>query len=60
MATCHDMKEGDVYICDACGLEMQVIKECNEAGISAEDCRHDDKGDDHCVFCCCGQELTKK
>ncbi len=26
MSTCHDMKQGEVYVCVDCGIELQVIK----------------------------------
>ncbi len=28
MASCHEMKMGQVYVCEGCGLELQVVKEC--------------------------------
>ena len=27
MANCCDMKEGDLFVCDVCGLELRVAKE---------------------------------
>ena len=52
MATCTEMKEGDLYVCQTCGLELQVIKTC--MCIAGEE-----------VSCtvplqCCGKEMTKK
>jgi hypothetical protein len=26
MAICHEMKEGDLYFCELCGLELKVEK----------------------------------
>ena len=26
MADCADMKQGDLFVCDACGLELRVAK----------------------------------
>jgi len=62
MATnCHEMKMGQVYVCDDCGLELQVTKECRDAGTPAEDCGcHDDAGAEPCVFSCCGKSLRLK
>jgi len=53
------MKKGEVYVCGDCGIELQVIKECKEAGTSSENCDcHADA--DPCTFSCCGKELQKK
>ena len=32
MASCAEMKKGDVYYCKDCGLEMTVTKECKDCG----------------------------
>ncbi len=34
MASCSEMKTGEVYVCEDCGLEIQVLKSCadNEEG----------------------------
>jgi hypothetical protein len=29
MANCVDMKEGDRFVCENCGLELQVVKSCS-------------------------------
>ena len=29
MASCVEMKEGDIYKCETCGLELKVIKACH-------------------------------
>jgi len=29
MANCIEMEEGDIYICEICGLELQVIRSCS-------------------------------
>lgn len=39
------MKDGDVYQCNACKLEVTVSKACEE---------------EHCDLTCCNQQLTKK
>ncbi len=51
MVHCHEMKEGAVYICEDCGLELTVSKGCDCADESA--CS--DMG-----FTCCGGEMKKK
>jgi hypothetical protein len=59
MASCHDMKEGEVYVCQTCGLELQVIKECKDAGQPVDSCGcHDDHSG--CSIQCCGEALSKK
>ena len=49
MADCCDMKQGDLYVCDACGLELKVEKACT--------CTPD--GDGRCTtpLTCCGKEM---
>jgi hypothetical protein len=54
------MKKGEVYVCDDCGLELQVVKECNDAGTPAEECACHAGGADPCTFSCCGKELRLK
>ena len=46
-ATCSNMKEGEVYTCESCGLEIQVLKECTECCCSTE-------------FICCEKPMTLK
>ena len=59
MAKCHEMKKGEIYVCEECGVELQVIKECNNIGIPAEQCKCH-SGDETAGFFCCGKELVKK
>jgi len=40
-----NMKNGDVYQCRGCGLEVTVSEPCDE---------------EHCDLMCCGQQLKKK
>jgi len=48
------MKEGQIYTCPSCGIELQVIKECTE-------CADDDTCcNDPCDFSCCGVPLLLK
>ncbi len=56
MASCGEMKKGQVYVCADCGFEVEVVKECK--------CDHDsacqpDK--EHCCGLeCCGKPMTLK
>jgi len=59
MTSCHEMKEGEIYVCESCGLELKVVRECSDAGTSADDCGCHDKHDP-CTFSCCGGSLKKK
>ena len=54
MPNCHEMKKGNLYVCEECGLELEVAKECEEYGISTK-C-----GCEPCTFICCGRELRLK
>lgn len=59
MASCHDMRKGEVYVCEDCGLELQVVGECRDVGTPADECGcHTTAGP--CTFSCCGKELVKK
>ena len=60
MVTCHEMKKGEIYACKVCGLELQVIKECDDAGTPAEECGCHEDDNDPCTFLCCGSPLVKK
>lgn len=40
-------KQGDAYRCSACGMELQITRECG--------C----KDPDHVHFQCCGKQMTK-
>lgn len=55
MVRCDEMREGEVYFCEHCGLEIQVIEECShEEGDDADEtCRIEG-------FVCCGEPLTLK
>ena len=56
MTSCHDMHVGQVYVCQECGLELQVVSECRECGTSEEDCACEEP----CTFRCCGEDLELK
>jgi hypothetical protein len=32
MASCHEMRLGQIYVCESCGLALKVVKECKEVG----------------------------
>jgi hypothetical protein len=51
--SCHELKKGDVLVCDECGLEMKVTKACHcgdeEGGACTEG-----------GFSCCGGPMKVK
>lgn len=53
MLHCHDMKKGEIYYCEECGLELKVMKECTEC-CGSDDC------EETCKFSCCGEDLKLK
>jgi hypothetical protein len=58
MSSCHDMKKGEIYVCEDCNLELQVISECDHS-CGDDDCTcHDDGGE--CALMCCNKPLKKK
>jgi hypothetical protein len=59
MSTCHDMIKGEIYVCEDCGIELQVVKECANIHKSSDDCGCHPSGDP-CTFSCCGKSLVKK
>jgi hypothetical protein len=48
---CHDMKTGQLFRCEDCGLELKVVNECRDAG-KPGDC------DSECKLVCCGKPLV--
>jgi hypothetical protein len=59
MINCHEMRRGDVLFCEECGLELQVVNECMEAGKEVQDCGCHSINS-ACTFTCCGHALKKK
>lgn len=57
MASCNEMKKGELYVCDSCGLEFEVKAECNCPDI--DECKPAE-GHDCCDFECCGKPMHKK
>jgi hypothetical protein len=55
VSRCDEMREGDVFYCEHCGLEIEVIEECShEEGDEADEvCRVEE-------FVCCGEAMTLK
>jgi hypothetical protein len=56
MPACHDMKKGEIYVCEDCGLELQVVKECEECSADDASCACTEE----CNFSCCGKEMAQK
>ena len=56
MASCDEMKQGQIYTCPGCGLELQVVKECEECGGEAATCTCEAD----CEIACCGKPLALK
>ncbi|HEY5168077.1 MAG TPA: hypothetical protein VIK03_01595 [Thermoleophilia bacterium] len=52
MASCSEMKAGEIYVCEDCGLEIQVVKSCADSEEGACSCSQ--------PLTCCGGELVLK
>jgi hypothetical protein len=52
MVHCHDMKAGQVYVCEECGLELKVEKSCTVKG-------NHPKGVSctRCIHVCCNKDM---
>ena len=59
MANCHEMRQGEIYVCGDCGLEIQVVKECKDLGKPADSCECHTPGEEG-VLVCCGKGLQKR
>ncbi len=55
MPSCHDMELGQIYTCEACGLELKVVHECEQHGSDPESAVCEP-----CEFVCCDGPLTLK
>ena len=51
MAICFDMKEGDLFVCEVCGLELTVKKACTCESNATKKCT--------VPLQCCNQEMKK-
>jgi hypothetical protein len=54
MANCHEMQRGQIYVCEGCGLQLEVVGECKECGADTCGCATP------CTFECCGEPLKLK
>jgi hypothetical protein len=52
MADCANMKEGDVYKCETCGLELEVTRACSCTAGAEVSCT--------VPLQCCGKDMVKK
>ena len=55
MASCHEMKQGEVYVCKDCGLELKVVAQCKNHGGTKDVHKHKT-----CNFICCETEMAVK
>jgi len=53
---CHDMKKGQIFTCEECGLELKVVAECEECGTPQGGCACEAP----CTYECCGKPLALK
>ena len=51
---CGDMKKGQIYVCEDCGMELEVIKECTCGQEDACTCTPD-----QCELKCCDKPLKR-
>ncbi len=65
MPTSHEIKAGEIYTCEVCGLTLQVVKQAKRFGVPDEDVP---TGDNLCDACggafqfgitCCGTTLKR-
>jgi hypothetical protein len=54
------MKKGDIYVCEECGLELKVVKECQDVDTQAEECNDCCGSESSCALTCCGMEMVQK
>jgi len=54
------MKRNEVYACEQCGMELQVLKECVDVGKPAEECTCHAETQEKCEITCCGQGLVRR
>lgn len=55
MSNCHEMKRDEVYVCEGCGVELKVVKECCEDETEGQVCVCTP-----CEISCCDKPLKKK
>ena len=59
MPNCHEMREGEVYACPDCGMELKVVKACKSVGNTDDHCGCGSTGEP-ATLTCCGKELVKR
>ena len=52
MVHCHDMKLGQVYVCEECGLELKVEKSCTTTGDHPKGVPCTE-----CIHVCCSKDM---
>lgn len=52
MPACNQTKSGEVYVCTACGFEIEVLESCADSQQGACSCSE--------ALSCCGRPLTLK
>ena len=52
MANCAEMNKGDIFKCEKCGLELQVVRTCSCTAGEEVSCM--------VPLQCCGQDMEKK
>jgi hypothetical protein len=52
MASCSEMKVGEVYVCEDCNLEVQVLRTCADSEEGSCACAES--------LMCCGAQMTLK
>jgi hypothetical protein len=52
MANCVEMIEGDLFVCEICSLELQVVKTCS--------CTIGEEVSCTVPLQCCGKDMIKK
>lgn len=60
MPSCHEMRKGEIYMCEECGLELQVVNECKDVGTPVDECGCHADETSACTFSCCGRDIVKK
>jgi hypothetical protein len=57
MPSCNEMKMNEVYVCENCGLELKVVKECSECGMPTSSSSESCGCAQGCSFDCCGSPM---
>ncbi len=54
MLSCSELKKGQIYACEECGIRIQIVQECEDCGEDDPECGCVEG----CDFSCCGEPLT--